>query len=395
MEAIAGLPGQKRAEEILNGLACDRGFLKAMGMKKWRVGKLKEMLPDGKVGVDAVCVLGYNVNRGAEIHLRIRTDDMQGFRGMHLIRRVLAHELAHNEVSEHDNRFKEVMRWVERVAERENWRRGGESVGGVEIREDSCGAAGRECGGEVKSGGRVGGVRDVSRLLDARVREMRVDAEGCHAPDMRDGDKPPREDEAGYASRHARAPMQTGGMSAAVKAALREDSGATTQTAHASPAPSARASACAQLASLGFHPTLCRIALRECNQSMSKASDWLLSAPPAHDAAEKTGVFARTESCVRSVQTSVPGEHMVRCLEMLHAYMGNVVREPRRGGRYTRINAENEMFKNRVGMYEGAMKVMREVGWKDGEAGLVWEGELEQVYVAKCVLEEMLRALLG
>ena len=31
----------------------------------------------GKVGVSAMCILGFNVNKGQEISLRLRTDDMQ------------------------------------------------------------------------------------------------------------------------------------------------------------------------------------------------------------------------------------------------------------------------------------------------------------------------------
>ncbi|RLN70247.1 hypothetical protein BBJ28_00004274 [Nothophytophthora sp. Chile5] len=45
-----------------------------------RVGVLAEMPPDGKVGVDPVCVLGLNQNKGQKILLRLRTDDLLGFR---------------------------------------------------------------------------------------------------------------------------------------------------------------------------------------------------------------------------------------------------------------------------------------------------------------------------
>lgn len=38
------------------------------------------MFPDGKVGVDPVCVLGLNQNKGQKILLRLRTDDLLGFR---------------------------------------------------------------------------------------------------------------------------------------------------------------------------------------------------------------------------------------------------------------------------------------------------------------------------
>ena len=56
---------------------------------------LSEMAPEGKVGVSAMCVLGYNVNKGREISLRLRTDDYGGFRKYLRIRETLVHELAH------------------------------------------------------------------------------------------------------------------------------------------------------------------------------------------------------------------------------------------------------------------------------------------------------------
>jgi hypothetical protein len=36
------------------------------------------MPPEGKVGVSPVCILGVNINRGQEVSLRLRTDDLQG-----------------------------------------------------------------------------------------------------------------------------------------------------------------------------------------------------------------------------------------------------------------------------------------------------------------------------
>jgi len=38
------------------------------------------MPPEGKVGVSPVCILGVNINRGQEVSLRLRTDDLKGGR---------------------------------------------------------------------------------------------------------------------------------------------------------------------------------------------------------------------------------------------------------------------------------------------------------------------------
>jgi hypothetical protein len=56
-------------------------------MKKynWHVGVLKEMPPEGLVGISERCILGYNLNRGEVIALRLRTDDLKGFRNYYRI----------------------------------------------------------------------------------------------------------------------------------------------------------------------------------------------------------------------------------------------------------------------------------------------------------------------
>ena len=59
------------------------------------MGLLSEMPPEGKVGVSPMCILGVNINGGQEISLRLRTDDLRGFRRYDRIRETLCHELAH------------------------------------------------------------------------------------------------------------------------------------------------------------------------------------------------------------------------------------------------------------------------------------------------------------
>ena len=105
----AGLePTREDAVELLTRLASDPGIRGVMEKHGWEVGKLCEMPPEGKVGVSESCVLGYNVNAGREIHLRLRTDDLRGFRDYVTIRRTLLHELAHNVHSNHDAAFREL-----------------------------------------------------------------------------------------------------------------------------------------------------------------------------------------------------------------------------------------------------------------------------------------------
>ena len=59
-----------------------------MRLHRWKVGCLCEMYPEGLVGVSEVCVMGLNENRGQRIRLRLRTDDLQGFRKILSIKKV-------------------------------------------------------------------------------------------------------------------------------------------------------------------------------------------------------------------------------------------------------------------------------------------------------------------
>jgi len=68
------------AMKLLHRLAADPGIIGVMVKHCWTVGLLSEMPPEGKVGVSPVCILGVNINAGQEISLRLRTDDLKGFR---------------------------------------------------------------------------------------------------------------------------------------------------------------------------------------------------------------------------------------------------------------------------------------------------------------------------
>lgn len=89
----------------------------------WRLVCVRDVLWCGmQVGISASCILGYNVNAGQEISLRLRTDDLRGFRKYERVRETLLHELAHMEYGEHDVRFKELNSRLGREAEAVNAR---------------------------------------------------------------------------------------------------------------------------------------------------------------------------------------------------------------------------------------------------------------------------------
>lgn len=174
IEALPGFSDANEVEAILQRLATDGGILSAMRERRWRVGALKEMPPEGRVGVDPVCVLGYNVNRGQEIRLRVRTDDRKGFRSISQLLHVLAHELAHNVCDQHDNEFKETMRWVERKIKHVDWRGAGGHVlsDGSVARAIPTSRIAASSPGTTRENPSVSNVAALSRLVaEARIKK--------------------------------------------------------------------------------------------------------------------------------------------------------------------------------------------------------------------------------
>uniref|UniRef100_A0A7S3A0P2 Uncharacterized protein n=1 Tax=Rhodosorus marinus TaxID=101924 RepID=A0A7S3A0P2_9RHOD len=120
-ETLSALHDEPQAKALLERLASDRGVMAVMQKHQWTVGALKEMYPKGKVGVDPVCVLGLNVNKGAEIQIRLRTDDLRGFRTYYKLLDVVFHELSHNVHSDHNREFYDLMNQLKREAKELDW----------------------------------------------------------------------------------------------------------------------------------------------------------------------------------------------------------------------------------------------------------------------------------
>mmetsp|Transcript_22679 Transcript_22679/g.73760 ORF Transcript_22679/g.73760 Transcript_22679/m.73760 type:complete len:671 (-) Transcript_22679:81-2093(-) len=105
-EGMQLTPPPSAALRLLHRLAADPGVVHVMNKHRWTVLELTEMPPEGKVGVSEMCILGYNRGHGLEISLRLRTDDLKGFRKYNRIMETLLHELAHMVYGDHDNNFK-------------------------------------------------------------------------------------------------------------------------------------------------------------------------------------------------------------------------------------------------------------------------------------------------
>ncbi|KVI10653.1 hypothetical protein Ccrd_010941 [Cynara cardunculus var. scolymus] len=116
-------PPASEALRLMHTLAADRGIVAVMNKHQWRVGIMTEMAPEGYVGVSPVCILGLNKNKGEEISLRLRTDDLKGFRKYQSIKKTLLHELAHMVFSEHDANFYALDKQLNLEADALDWTR--------------------------------------------------------------------------------------------------------------------------------------------------------------------------------------------------------------------------------------------------------------------------------
>ena len=109
---------------------------------------------------------GLNENKGQRILLRLRTDDLQGWRKVLSVRKVLYHEMAHNIHSDHDDQFHILMRTIEREVNAFN--KSGRAIGGsTYIQADSIAWGPAAFAG---GSGRLGGASaDLTQVLPARV----------------------------------------------------------------------------------------------------------------------------------------------------------------------------------------------------------------------------------
>lgn len=103
-------PHAFRAMELLEKMATDPGIVAIMKERELVVGTLGEMDPIDdrimqKTEEHGGCLLGYNTNRGLRIDIKLRTDDLSGFRPYPALVETLIHELSHNWVGDHNLLF--------------------------------------------------------------------------------------------------------------------------------------------------------------------------------------------------------------------------------------------------------------------------------------------------
>lgn len=121
-------PNPNGAINLLEKIRSDPAIRHVMQAHDWKVGILTELSPFERT------ILGFNKNKGMEISLRLRTDNLEGFRSYGSIRKVLIHELTHMEISEHDTSFNELNSKLTKqvLAYERKMREEGRTLGGVE-----------------------------------------------------------------------------------------------------------------------------------------------------------------------------------------------------------------------------------------------------------------------
>ncbi|KAG7548115.1 WLM domain [Arabidopsis suecica] len=130
-------PPPSAALKRMHMLAADPGIIAVMNKHRWSVGIMTELAPVGYVGVSPRCLLGFNKNQGEEISLRLRTDDLKGFRKYQSIKKTLLHELAHMIYTEHDENFYALDSQLNKEAESLDWTKSrGHTLNGTKFIND-------------------------------------------------------------------------------------------------------------------------------------------------------------------------------------------------------------------------------------------------------------------
>ena len=98
------------AMQLLQRMATDPGVVAIMKERELYVGTLGEMDPIDdrlmqKKEQEGRYLLGYNTNRGLSIDIKLRSNDLSGFRPYAELVSTLIHELSHNWVSDHNLLF--------------------------------------------------------------------------------------------------------------------------------------------------------------------------------------------------------------------------------------------------------------------------------------------------
>lgn len=344
----------QRAMEILQRLGTDPGFVAVMQKHKWKVGVLSEMYPDGKVGVDPVCVLGVNINKGQEISLRLRTDDLQGFRKYDEIRKVLCHELSHMVHSEHDKDFYQLMRQIEKEQVNLDWRNsGGHTLGGGHymnagvVARPPREAASAPAGGTYRLGGDTPGQNGGAESATGVRHSPRLTA--ALAAERRAG----QTNELGASCNSSVVKMTLDVNSKISKTRQADIVTATKESgANARLSPSLNGDSAADPTSSEKPAT---------SKTITSSSDLIFSCNDANNTIDERTQREVQNAVSQVIERNEP-DRALRALQLLGKVLRNVLRDPS-NVKFQRLGLTNPKFREAIGSVLGAQNVLTTVGW--------------------------------
>lgn len=179
IEPLQYLPNPEKSKRYLERLASDPGIKASMRKHKFSVGLLTEMNPAEHTTHESK-TLGLNRNRGEVIELRLRTDSYDGYRDYKVIRKTLCHELSHNIHSDHDRKFWDLTKQIEKEVDQNDHLHGGHKLSSDEfyVADDSYDESHADLGGwqggEFVLGGTSSSQGLTRREIMARAAESRL-----------------------------------------------------------------------------------------------------------------------------------------------------------------------------------------------------------------------------
>ncbi|DAZ93316.1 TPA: hypothetical protein N0F65_003267 [Lagenidium giganteum] len=348
IEVLENFSDSSKAREILERLAYDRGVRAVMAKHKWSVGVLAEMPPDGKVGVDPVCVLGLNQNKGQKILLRLRTDDLLGFRKFLSIKQVLYHELSHNVHSEHDSKFYQLMRQVERECHELDWSAaGGHAIGGSPVAiasdEDHTSQLGGSAGHRLST--------HTSRLL-ASTSDTNARQERGHETVQEAPSEPPR---TGWVMPAMNSFYCDGrGINQPQKMCRDDDSQLPVSKPPTSP------NAMEEEAS-EHQPTELTLASSQ-TQSLPDLAEVSVQLYCIFNGEREQRVHAALQSLRQRMAS--PSEDVKKVLSLLHKIVTNIIRHPS-DAKYRAVKKSNRLFATYIARHPACLEFLQAIGFQD------------------------------
>lgn len=151
------------------------------------------------------------------------------------------------------------------------------------------------------------------------------------------------------------------------------------------------------LISMGFNPSISRLALRESDGETMRAADWILSRMTEEcTTPERAGddtIREMVDALARLEKETETVDEMCRTLDTLHVYLSNVQRQAGIA-RYRQINSANANYRRRVGRFRAAVDVLECAGFRrrEGETMLRLGDapDMAKVWTAKTIVQERL-----